>query len=127
MAIFEEITLTWAGADYTIEPNKVMGAIARIEEVITLKELGEYAQKGDAPMAKLAMAFAAVLRYAGARVSEEEVYAAMFSKEGQTSAMASISTLLTMMIPPNAFKQTQSGKAQAVPTGGKNSSKKRIS
>jgi hypothetical protein len=124
MAIFEEVSLRWGGEEYKIEPTKVMGAIARVEEVITLKELGEYAQKGDAPMAKLAMAFASVLRYAGARVSDDEVYAGMFGGESQTSALASITVLLQMMIPPSAYKQVAKGNAQAAPTGGKNSSKK---
>lgn len=125
MAIFEEVSLRWGGEEYKIEPTKVMGAIARVEEIITLKELGEYAQKGDAPMAKLAMAFGSVLRYAGARVSDDEVYAGMFGIESQTSALTSITVLLQMMIPPSAFKQMAAkGNAEAAPTGGKNSSKR---
>jgi len=124
MGIFEEVSLKWKGETYKIEPTKVMGAIAQVEEIITLKELGEYAQKGDAPMAKLAMAFAAVLRYAGAKVRDEEVYAGMFGGDGQQSAIGSIATLLQMMIPPSAFAKTE-GNAKAAPTGGKSSSKKR--
>jgi hypothetical protein len=123
MSVFEEISLTWEGVEYKIESTKVMGAIARIEEVITLKELGEYAQTGNVPMAKLAMAFASVLRYAGARVQDDQVYSAMFDVDGQNSAMASISTLLTMMIPPSVMSKPV-GKVQAAPTGGKSLSKK---
>jgi len=123
MAIFEEVVLTWNGTEYRIEPTKVMGAIAKVEEIITLKELGEYAQKGDAPMAKLAMAFGSVLRYAGARVGDDEVYAGMFGGANQTSASTSISNLLTMMIPPSVL-QSPKGKVQAAPTGGKSSSKR---
>lgn len=124
MAIFEEVSLRWGGEEYKIEPTKVMGAIARVEEIITLKELGEYAQKGDAPMAKLAMAFGSVLRYAGARVSDEEVYSGMFGGEAQQTALMSITVLLQMMIPPTALKRMTKGNEQAAPTGGKNSSKK---
>jgi hypothetical protein len=120
MKIFEDVTLTWKGQDHTIESTRVMGAIAKIEEVITLKELGEYANKGDAPMAKLAMAFGSVLRYAGAKVSDDEVYAGMFSGESGASVMQSLSSLLTMMIPPNAFQNKKQGNDQAAPTGGKN-------
>ena len=71
MSIFEEVVLSWDGVEYKIDPERVMGAIAKVEEIITLRELSEYAQKGDAPMAKLAMAFASVLRYAGAKCIQE--------------------------------------------------------
>lgn len=100
MAIFEEVVLTWKGIEYKIEPDKVMGAIARVEDVITLKELGEYAQKGDAPLAKLAMAYASILKYAGAKLTDAEVYQAMFDREDNTNILGCINVLLTMMIPP---------------------------
>jgi hypothetical protein len=119
MKVFEDVTLAWKGQEFKIESTKVMGAIAKIEEVITLKELGEYANKGDAPMAKLAMAFGSVLRYAGARVSDDEVYAGMFSGESGASVMASLSNLLAMMIPPSALQTKKQGNDQAAPTGGK--------
>lgn len=122
MAIFEEVTLNWGGKDYRIEPSRVMGAIAKVEEVITLKELGEFAMKGDAPMARLAMAFGNVLRYAGAKIGDDEVYAGLFDPEQGGSVMSSISVLLSMMVPPTTMRSP--GKNQAVPTGGKSSSKR---
>jgi hypothetical protein len=124
MSIFEKVSLKWGGKEYDIESDKVMGAIAKVEEVITLQELFNFYQKNDAPMAKLAMAFAAVLRYAGATVKDEEVYAAMFNHEDQNSVTNSINTLLVMMVPPSAMGGGGNGKA--APTGGKNSSKKPI-
>lgn len=100
MAIFEEITLSWNGEEYKIPPDKIMGAIAKIEDVITLKELGDYAVKGDAPLAKMAIAYATVLRYAGAKVNESEVYSAMFDAGSSVNILTCINALLTMMIPP---------------------------
>jgi hypothetical protein len=123
MSIFEEVSLKWGDQEYKIEPTKVMGAIAKIEEVITLKELLDYFQKGDAPIVKLSMAFGSVLRYAGARVTDEEVYAGMFEDGLQDSIVASIYNLLFMMVPPSALNKP--GKVPAAPTGGKNLSKKR--
>jgi hypothetical protein len=123
MSIFEEVSLKWGEEEYKIEPTRVMGAIAKVEEVITLKELLEYFHKGDAPMVKLSMAFGSVLRYAGARVTDEEVYAGMFQDGLQDSIVASIYNLLFMMVPPSALNKP--GKVQAAPTGGKNLSKKR--
>jgi hypothetical protein len=118
--IFEPVTITWAGSDYKIESDKVMGAIATAEEVVTLSELAEMLQSGRLAFSKIATAFASVLRYAGARVTNEEVYAGMFG-EDKSSAMQSLSMLLGMMVPPTAISQ---GKPQAAPTGGKALSKK---
>ena len=116
MSIFQEIVLEWAGQEYKIAPDKVMGAIATIEDIVTLKEIGEYAQRGNPSISKIAMAYGAVLRYAGAKIRDDEVYAGMFSGESSSSAMSSISNLLMMMIPPAAVKSQ--GKDQAEPTVG---------
>lgn len=112
MSIFEEVVLTWKEVEYKIAPDKIMGAIARIEEIITLKELGEYAQKGDAPLAKLAMAYASILKYAGASVSDAEIYQAMFDRNDNTNIIGCINVLLTMMIPPQKEQATKKVVAQ---------------
>jgi len=117
MSVFQEIVLDWAGQEFRIAPDKVMGAIAAVEQILTLKEIGDFAQTGNPPVAKLAMAYGAVLRYAGAKIRDDEVYAGMFSGESSSSAMTSISNLLMMMIPPAAIKSQ--GKAEADPTVGK--------
>lgn len=128
MAVFEEVTLTWNESEYRIAPDHVMGAIARIEDVITLKELGRYAQKQDVPLAKIAMAYGALLRYAGAKAKDDEVYAAMFgSSDTQYAVIQSVETLLMMMIPPSATAEEASeGEEKKVntppETGGNNSS-----
>ena len=106
MAIFKEVVLGWDGADYTIPPDRVLGAIAEIEQVITLSEIAVYHQRGTAPMAKLAQAFGAALRFAGARVDNEEVYAGMLrGGDSQSVAIASVQTLLQMMLPPASIAQ----------------------
>jgi hypothetical protein len=117
MSIFDDVSLTWNGEEYKIEAGKIMGAISVIEEVVTLQELAEYATTGKTPLSKLAMAFGAVLRYAGAKVKDEEVYAGMFEGTGQGSAIASLSVLLSMMIPQTVVKNP---KEEAAPTGGSN-------
>nr|WP_258868109.1 hypothetical protein [Alkalilimnicola ehrlichii] len=101
---FEDITLDWKGRSYTIPANDVMMAIAKIEDVITIAELDRFSQRGTAPVARLAQAFAAILRHAGARVNDDEVYASMF-EGGATQAriMEATNTLLTLMLPPAAL------------------------
>jgi hypothetical protein len=103
MGAFEDIELPWSGKTFVIKSNRVMGAIARIEDVITLAELQAYAVKGAAPIAKLSMAYAAVLRYAGAQVTDEEVYEKSFvgGREQEAMVMA-IMNLMKMMLPASA-------------------------
>lgn len=119
--IFEPITLTWNGRDYVIPADRVMQAIAKIEDVITLLELRQYGEKGTAPLGKLAMAYAAILRFAGANARDDEVYGALFSNdESQTRIMDAIDTLLKMMLPPAAFKSQGKQKPETdAPSSGK--------
>ena len=74
MAIFQPITLTWAGRDFVVPADRVMGAIGVIEDVVTFPELVGSLQSSKPNMSKLARAYGAVLRYAGASVSDEEIY-----------------------------------------------------
>lgn len=108
MSIFSEIKLKWGDKEYTIAPDNVMQCIAKVEDVVTLAELGRMAEKRTLPLAKLAAAFAVVLEHAGARVSAEDVYAGMFSGgDGmQIHAQDAVTTLLVMMIPPDHLKKT---------------------
>lgn len=121
MGIFEPVVLTWDGQEYEIAPDRTMGAIARIEEIITLKEVGEYAMKGDAPIAKLSMAYGAVLRYAGCKVKDEEIYAGMFQGASDTSVLGCINALLAMMIPPSRDKNPKKDQALEQSKGETNS------
>lgn len=114
MAVFEDITVEWRGRDYVIPGDQVLGAIARVEDVITFREIHDYTQaRQTLPMAKIAMAFGAILRYAGASVNDDEVYEALFdgSNAGQV-ATNSVTTLMTMMLPP---KSRQNGAASGNP------------
>lgn len=105
MSAFEDIGLSWQGRDYTIPANRVMGAIARVEDHVTFNELTQYAERNTAPMAKLAQAFASVLRYAGAPISDEDVYEGMFAKGGDPqSVMNATMTLLALFIPKSAIR-----------------------
>nr|BDD44161.1 hypothetical protein 28 [bacterium] len=103
MAIFEPVTLTYSGEDYTIPRDEILQVIAMIEDVVTL---GELSGGGKVPMAKLAMAYGLALRHAGAKVSDEEVYSSLFA-EGQHNATQAVTGLLAMMIPPERLRDPQ--------------------
>lgn len=99
MANIEEIRLQWRGVDYVIPPRKIMGAILTIESVISLPEMAQASARGQ--VGRIASAFAAVLRYAGAAVEDIDVYRAMFGDEaGAAEIQTSIATLMAMMLPP---------------------------
>lgn len=109
-SIFEDIKLSWKGQTVLIPARSVLGAIARIEEVITLNELSRHAQSASAPLARIAMAYGRVLRYAGVQVDDDEVYAGMFGgTESHELVAAAISSLLSMMISPEIRRRIDSG------------------
>lgn len=100
---FDDVTLIWRDREYTIPARNMMGAIARIEDHVTMPEMQRFGERGTAPISRLSAAFGSVLRFAGCQVKDEEVYSAMF--EGGDAAIAvstSIRTLLAMMVPKNA-------------------------
>jgi hypothetical protein len=117
--VFEKINLNWKGRDYVIQPDDVLQCIAKIEDVITLADLHRYGTNAQVPLAKLSMAYGAVLRHAGAVVDADEVYAAMFKgADMQRRTAKAIETLLLMMIPPETLRKSSAseqpvGKARA--------------
>lgn len=120
MALFEEVKLEWGGKEFAIAPDRVMRAIALVEEIVTIPELAREMQSGEFRCARLAEAYAALLRYAGARASQEEVYAVLFPSLGgdQTLRIASaVMTLLSMMVPPAAWKKTASAEEAGASPG----------
>ena len=113
---FEPITLSFTRPDkeetetYDITSDRVFGAIQTIEDFVTMKELSDgISGSGRVSMTRLAAAYAAVLRYAGAKeISDEDVYVSMFRKEkGSNAIIAAINGLLGLMIPPAAVKAAE--------------------
>lgn len=101
MGIFNDIPIGWHDEEFIIPANRVLKAIAAIEENITLHEIFTYSERGAMPpLSKMAMAYGAVLRMAGARVSDEEAYEFMFSgNEQHSAAMDALNGLLSLMMP----------------------------
>lgn len=111
MPIFEDVRLSWEGRDYVIPADQVLRVIARLEDVVTLGALHRFLASGVLPLAKIAAAYGIALRAAGAEVTDEHVYAGMFTgRELQKRAAAALTALQTMMIPPEAIR-AQMGQA----------------
>jgi hypothetical protein len=64
---FPPVTLTFDGRDYEVGPDQVWGLIGAIEDVISRPKLAIRISQNDPPETKIAEAYCAALRYAGAR------------------------------------------------------------
>jgi hypothetical protein len=101
MGIFTDIEMVWGGRTYTIKSHRVMGAIAQIEDVVTFNEIAAFMQRGTAPMARLCQGYAAALKYAGARVTGEDIYRAVYAEpEKQVIVLKAVTGLLALALPP---------------------------
>lgn len=103
MPIFQDVTLAWGGADHAIPHNRVLGAIAIVEQLITLGELSTMSEARQLRYAQLSGAYAALLRYAGVKVTDEQVFDAFFGNVGEGmvgKALEIVYKLHQLMIPP---------------------------
>jgi hypothetical protein len=100
--VFENTVISWSGSDYTIKSNQVLQAIAQIEEIISISDLFDSKPK----LAKISMAFGSVLRYAGAKVLDDDVYSALVRSNDETvTAVTAINALLTLMLPADMIPE----------------------
>lgn len=112
--MFKDITLTWAGRDWTIPANRMLAAICVIEDSITIGELSQAMREQRVPAAKVATAYRSLLRFAGANVDAEDVYRAMYSADPSSLSIYDASlALINVMIPPGSGKASQD--APAIP------------
>lgn len=124
---FDDARFTWKGQTFVIPANAILGAIARVEDVFTFHELLAYSGRQTAPIGKLAEAFGAVLRYAGANVTNDEVYEGMFGSlaEGQGgAAQTAIRTLALMMVPKSKRAEIEQSEGKTKPAAKKTTRKR---
>ena len=122
---FEDVTLTWRGQDYTVPANRQMALIAKIEDALS-GDTGQQAltvlfRREGPPYSRLAAAFGAALRHAGARVSDDEVYLSiqtdLVSKSNaeKTAAIQGCILALLSIISPPAVAQISDKSAEDKP------------
>lgn len=105
--VFDSTVLKWKGREYTLPGHRTMGAIMRVEDILTLTELQKFSERETMPLGKMAAAYATVLRYVGAQVTDEEVYETLFegAADDQQAVLNGITGLLTMMLPRKAVEK----------------------
>ncbi|HVQ43354.1 MAG TPA: hypothetical protein VMT30_00085 [Candidatus Saccharimonadia bacterium] len=124
--MFEAVDLIWGEEVYTIAPDKILGAIAIIEEHYTFQDLADANQKQKLSLVGLARAYGDVMRYAGAKITDEQVYVGMFSGNMSSNVRNSVNTLLAMMIPPSVIAAANQPGAGGAARGNLKSSKASI-
>ncbi len=122
MAVFREMTVTWKGQEYSFTPSmRLMRSIEMGD--ISFTDIAVRTSQGRPPISHIAFVLAKMLASAGAKVTEEEVYAELVTGE-QESITALISAVLTAFSPSdhkpkNHAAQTVSpSKARAEETEG---------
>lgn len=75
-AIFNQVTVPWKGEDHAVTAN--MAVINRIENHVSLAVLANKMQEGNVPISHYSAVIGELLRHAGVKVTNEEVYQEMF-------------------------------------------------
>jgi len=115
--IFKQVELDWGDQTYTIPPNRILGAIAIIEEYFTFQDLADAVNSKKLSLTTLSRTYGDILRYAGASVSDDEVYAGMFAGDLSSQIRRAVETLLVMMIPPSVFAAAAADTVEAPARG----------
>ena len=108
MNIFDDIHISWNGKKHIIKgDDNIMMLLAKLEDVITAKELFGYLQKKDVPLAKVSQAFSIVLQFVGQEVSPAEIYKVCLFDMEQTGKISGLALALTTMMIPNTEPQAE--------------------
>lgn len=110
---FEPVTVAWKGETYTVEPDRMLMLIAQVEDALSggsgKQAVQILTQSGGPNYSALSRAFGAALRYAGADVSDEEIYLSIMDDFADRKAdvavkvQQAIMALLAIIAPPIAL------------------------
>jgi hypothetical protein len=116
--MFEQVELEWKGRKYIIPPRRVMGALAKVEDHLTMIDLEQAASRQTLPFAKIANAYAALLQWAGCPVGADEVYEGLLSGgDDQATVMLTCVQHLQELFLPRQMREkiaANSGNSKAV-------------
>ena len=107
---FEEVKLGWKGEWFVVPPERQLMLIAEIEDALSgasgRQALDVLLRKEGPPYSRLAAAYGAALRYAGADVSDQEVYLSIMEDISSGDAnqaiavQSAVMALMSIIAPP---------------------------
>ncbi|MGE8940486.1 hypothetical protein ACO2I3_01095 [Leptospira interrogans] len=115
MQVFKDVTLAWNGSTFTIPAAKVFTCCAIVEEIMSAQEIAHAITTHDLKLVRFSKAYATALRFAGATVTDEQVYSSLFqgnANDVRQRIMPMLDALMRLMIPPSDMF------TQATPTPG---------
>jgi hypothetical protein len=99
-----QITLEWQGREYVIPEDKAFQIGEQVEDIIPITDLPDLAMRPN--FHKIARVYGTMLRFAGAKVTDQEIWkhfmAEMRAGKANGSAGQAI-TMLTVMLMDGAF------------------------
>lgn len=123
---FDDVTLGWKGDEFVVPANRMLMLVCKIEDALA-GDSGEQAltvlmRRQGPPHARLAMAYGAALRFAGADVTDNDVYMSMQTElskgdaEGVASMQSAVINLIAIVSPPlgSVLLSVSEKKSQAV-------------
>lgn len=105
MQIFKDVTLTWNGSTFTIPAVRVFACCAAIEEIMTAQEMAHAITTHELKLVRFSKAYATALRFAGATVTDEQVYSSLFqgnNEDVRQRIMPMLNVLMMLMLPPSS-------------------------
>lgn len=106
--MFRELTLTFNGTTYTVKPT--MDLIRRLELAgFSPFHLASRVSKADQCFAVYASFVAEVLRYAGANVTDDEVYSTLTSGRSLADIMTQVGQIVAAILPPSPVPVDSAG------------------
>ncbi len=107
---FQPVTLAWKGQEFTVAAEDQLRLIAEIEDALADSKgtpaVLALTKRGGPSYSRLAGAYGAALRYAGAKVSDEEIYLTITEDLAKGDASAAVKMqdavlgLLAIIAPP---------------------------
>lgn len=107
MAVFRELTIKWRGEEYTFVPSmKLMRSIEMGD--ISFTDIAVRTSQGRPPISHIAFVLAKMLNAAGAKVTDEDVYAELIG--GSAEEVTNLISFVLMAFSP---AETDEKKADA--------------
>jgi len=91
-----QIELSWKGRDYVVPEDRAFELGEQVEDIITLAELPELAQRPK--FRKIARVYGTMLRFAGARCTDAEVHSAIMDEIKSGSDKQELATKAIAML-----------------------------